>query len=202
MPLTAAASPDIEVRREAGAYAVRAEAEVAADLSTAWLTVTDYERLPQFVPGIRSARVLARSASGATEKLLVEHSGEFRLLLFAQPVHVWLEVVHEPPRSVQARAVRPSGVGAERSTLREYEGAYRLTAIDATRTRFVYEARFEPAQALLPLLGTLIVRHTIAEQFGAMTAEIERRAASALRDRAGGADGGAASRGAAAVTLR
>ena len=188
MPLAAAAAPaEIEVRREGGAYVVRAEAELAADLETAWLTVTDYERLPQFVPGVRSARVLARAASGATERLLVEQSGEFRLLLFAQPVHVWLEVMHEPPRSVQARAVRPSGVGAERSTLRDYEGSYRLTAVDARRTRFVYQARIEPSQAMLPWLGTLIVRHTIAEQFGALTAEIERRAAAGLREQAGAA---------------
>jgi len=173
----AAAPPEIDVRREAGVFFVRAEVELEADRRTAWLTVTDYEHLPQFVPGIRSARVLARVASGATERLLIEQTGEFRFFLFAQPVQVWLDVTHEAPGRVLARSVLPSGISLERSTLREFEGSYALSAIDATRTRFVYQARFEPVQSMLPLLGTLVVRHTVTEQFRAMAAEIERRAA-------------------------
>lgn len=174
---TAAAEPEIDVRRDAGAFVVRAEVELQADRRTAWLTVTDYERLPQFVPGIRSARVLARVASGGSERLLVEQAGEFRYFWFVQPVQVWLEVTHQPQERVLARSVLPSGVGAERSTLREFEGSYLLTAVDGSRTRFVYQARFEPAQAMLPVLGTLAVRHTVGEQFRALAAEIERRAA-------------------------
>ena len=156
---------------------MRAEAEVDADQRTAWLTVTDYEHLPQFVPGVRSVRVLARSAAGGVERLLVEQAGEFRFLWFRQPVEVWLDVRHEVPTLVLARAVLPSGIGAERSTVREFEGRYTLDVIDAGRTRFRYDARFEPAQPLLPVLGDLAVRRTIHEQFAAMLAEIERRAA-------------------------
>lgn len=155
---------------------VRASVDLQADQRTAWLTVTDYEQLPRFVPGIRSAKVLARVASGGTERLLVEHAGEFRFLVFTQPVQVWLEVTHEPPRRVLAQSVLPSGIDPGRSTLREFEGSYELSALDDGRTRFLYQARFEPAQALLPVLGTILVRHAIAEQFGAMVVEIERRA--------------------------
>lgn len=173
----AAAQPQIEVRREAGEFVVRAEVELDADQRTAWLTLTDYEHLPQFVPGIRSARVLARVASGRSERLLVEQEGELRFLLFVQPVHVWLEVTHEAPARVLARSVLPSGVGPERGTLRDFEGTYQLSAVDAARTRFVYQARFEPVQAMLPLLGTWIVRNSVIEQFRAMAEEIERRAA-------------------------
>lgn len=175
--VAAAAEPEIEVRRDAGVFVVRAEVELQADRRTAWMTITDYERLPQFVPGIRSAQVLARMADGGRERLLVEQAGEFRYLWFAQPVQVWFDVTHEPPERVLARSVLPAGVSAERSTLRRFEGTYVLTALDATRTRFVYRARIEPAQPVLPVLGTLAVRHTVAEQFRAMAIEIERRAA-------------------------
>lgn len=156
---------------------VRAEVELQADRRTAWLTVTDYEHLPQFVPGLRSVQVLARLASGGAERLLVEQTGEFRYLWFAQPVQVWLDVTHEAPERVVASSVLPSGVSAERSTLRQFEGSYLLTVVDGARTHFVYQARFEPAQAMLPVLGTMAVRHTISEQFRAMASEIERRAA-------------------------
>jgi hypothetical protein len=176
--LAASAAPaaEISVGRDDGAYVVRAEAELTADQQTAWLTLTDYEHLPRFVPGIRSARVLARAARGGGERLLVEQAGEFRWLWFRQPVHVWLEVTHEPPQRVLAHSVRPSGVSAEPSTLRQFEGSYRLEAIDPAHTRLVYEARFEPAAPLLPVLGTLAVRSTVSQQFRAMVDEIERRA--------------------------
>jgi hypothetical protein len=176
-PAAAAAPPEIEVRREAAVFVVRAEAELQADRRTAWFTVTDYEHLPRFVPGIRSTQVLARQADGGAERLLVEQSGEFRYLWLSRPVQVWLEVTHRAPEQVLARSVLPAGIDPERSTLRQFEGSYLLTAIDASRTRLVYRARFEPAQAMLPVLGTLAVRYAMGEQFRAMAAEIERRAA-------------------------
>jgi len=172
-----AAQPEVDVRRDGAAFVVHAEVELEANQRTAWLTVTDYERLPQFVPGIRHAQVLARMAGGGSERLLVEQAGEFRFLWFAQPVRVWLDVTHEAPERVLARSVLPSGISAERSTLREFEGSYVLAAMGARRTRLVYRARFEPAQAMWPVLGTMAVRHTVAEQFRAMAAEIQRRAA-------------------------
>lgn len=165
------------MRRDDAAYVVRAEVELTADRRTAWNTVTDYEHLPQFVPGIRSVQVLARSGSGGTERLLVEQAGELRFLWFVRPVRVWLDVRHDAPVLIEARSVLPSGVGRGSSTVREYEGSYRLTIVDTTRTRLVYEARFEPSQAMLPVLGDFIVRRTIGEQFRALADEVERRAA-------------------------
>jgi len=180
----ATAAQQVEVRRDAAAYVVRAEAELKADRRTAWFTVTDYERLPQFVPGIQRVQVLARSGADGTERLLIEQDGELRLLWFAQPVRVWLDVRHHAPLRVEARSVLPSGIGRERPTLRDYEGSYALSVVDATHTRLVYEARFEPAQALLPLLGEFLVRRTISEQFRALVEEIERRGAAARVEQA------------------
>lgn len=175
-----AASPaTVDVERDGAAYVVRAEVELRADLRSTWFTVTDYERLPQFVPGLRSVRVLARAADGDSERLLVEQRGEFRFLWFTQPVLVWLDVQHKAPRQVLARSVLPSGVNDAKSTLREFEGSYELASIDAAQTRLTYRARIEPAQPLLPLIGTLAVRHTVDAQFRALAAEIERRAAAA-----------------------
>lgn len=172
-----AAAQQIDVRRDAAAYVVRAEAELKADRRSAWFTVTDYERLPQFVPGILRVQVLARSGADGTERLLIEQRGELRLLWYTQPVRVWLDVRHQAPMRVEARSVLPSGVGREQPTVNDYEGSYVLSVVDAAHTRLVYEARFEPAQAMLPLLGEFLIRRTITEQFRALVEEIERRGA-------------------------
>lgn len=173
----AVVAQQVEVHRDAAAYVVRAQAELKADRRTAWFTVTDYERLPQFVPGLLRVQVLARSGADGAERLLIEQEGELRLLWFAQPLRVWLDVRHLAPLRVEARSVLPSGIGRERPTVRDYEGSYALSVVDAGHTRLVYEARFEPAQSLLPLLGEYLVRRTITEQFRALVEEIERRGA-------------------------
>jgi hypothetical protein len=48
------------VRRDGDAFVVEAQAQLQADRPTARATLTDYERLPQFAPGIRRLDVLAR----------------------------------------------------------------------------------------------------------------------------------------------
>lgn len=175
--MAAATEPQVEVRRDGDAFVIEAQVQLQAGRPTAWATLTDYERLPQFVPGIGRVDVLARSGDGATERLLLEQQGEFRFLFYAVPVRVWLDVRHEAPARVLARLVRPSGVGPARSTLRDFEGSYALEVVDGGRTRLAYRARIEPAQPMLPVLGTLAVRQTVRQQFGALVAEIERRAA-------------------------
>jgi len=43
----------------------------------------------------------------------------------------------------------------------------------------IYTGELEPAFGLPPIIGSLAVRTMVEEQFGAMVAEIERRAAAA-----------------------
>lgn len=138
----------------------------------AWRTLTDYERLPGFVPGIESVRVLRRSQVDGLERLLVEQRGEFRWLFYAQPIAVRMDVVHHAPTRVDARAVATPG--ADAAHMESFVGRYELEPIDAgVRVRYV--ARIVPRFALPPLIGTLAVRQTVTAQFDAMMAEIDRR---------------------------
>ncbi len=143
-----------------------------ASLDVAWRTLTDYEHLPQFVPGLRSVRVLRRARAGGIERLLVEQRGEFRWLFYTQPVAVRMDVVHHAPTSVDARGVPAPGDDADH--LEYFEGRYELEPVGAG-ARVRYAARIVPRFALPPLIGTLAVRQTMATQFDAMMAEIDRR---------------------------
>lgn len=152
---------------------MRAVAQANAPIDVAWRTLTDYERLPQFVPGIRSARVLRRSHVDGTERLVVEQRGEFRWLFYSLPVAVRMDVVQSPPTTVDARALATPGDDA--AHLEAFAGRYELEPT-AGGVRVRYVARIVPAFALPPVLGTLAVRQTARMQFEAMLAEIERRA--------------------------
>lgn len=175
----------LDVSRVNDAFVVTARADLLADARTAWDTITDLERLPQFVPNITRVRVLSRQPRASGELLAVAFEGSFRLFFLSFPTHVWLDVEHVPYSDVLSRLRPPPAGESNASSLKRFTGRYTLTTLGAgrdraTRVRFDYEAEFELAQPLPPVLGTLFgsaaVRATLREQFAALVAEIERRA--------------------------
>jgi ribosome-associated toxin RatA of RatAB toxin-antitoxin module len=162
----AAEDVSVEVERRGEGMEVRAKAFVAAGVPLVWKVVTDYERLPRFVPGIARSVVRQRSEN----RLRLDQAGEARFLVFSFPIEVQLEVVEAPPHWVVSHAV--SG------NLRRMIGRYDLRP-DGVRGGLVlaYTGFIEPAFDLPPLVGAAALRQMVEEQFRAMVAEIERRAA-------------------------
>lgn len=186
---TAASAQDarIDVRRDGPTFYVLASADIAADPRVVWDTLTDYERLAEFLPDVERSRVLARDGP----RLTVEHRGAFRMLLFERPVRLRLAVEHEPYARIVARSA-PGLVGGESQTLRAFYGRYVLTVVGggSTRVRLDYDAQFELAEPLPPVIGpmfgTALVRGTMREHFEAMLREIRRRQAQQPRIGKGG----------------
>jgi hypothetical protein len=180
----------LDVVRDGQTFAVTARADMQGDASVAWATMTDYERLPQFIPHLTRVQVLARAPRPRGEVLTVEYDGTLKLLFLTVPTRVRLEVEHVPFTDVLARlAATPPGGAA---SLRRFEGRYTLSVVGAgaggssggssggsVRTRLDYNATFELAQPLPPVLGTLFgtsaVRSMLREQFAALVSEIKRR---------------------------
>jgi len=160
-------------------YVVRATAQLAVDQRVVWETLTDYERLREFVPGVTRARVLARAGN----ELTIEQVGVFSVFFVDLPVQVRLAVQHTPYSLVAARMAR-SPVDTGESTLRSFSGRYTLSAVrplQGAGVRLDYDAQFQLARPLPvlvgPLFGVSAVRRTMREQFEAMLREIERRQA-------------------------
>ena len=51
---------DVQAERRGGLIDVRARAMLRAPMPVVWQTLTDYERLPEFIPGLASSRITAR----------------------------------------------------------------------------------------------------------------------------------------------
>ena len=168
----------IDVSLDGATYIVNASARLAADRRVVWDTLTDYERLREFVPGVMRARVLERTG----DRLVIEQVGVFSVLFMDLPVRLRLVVEHTPYTMVLARLADPADVGDP--TLRSFLGRYRLLPISLSRregVRLDYDAQFELARPLPTVIGSLLgvaaVRRTMREQFTAMLREIERRQA-------------------------
>ena len=154
----------VDVDRNGSSFAVHAMATVAAPISTVWEVLTDYDHLASFIPGLSRSAVQAREAN----RVVVEQKGEARFLVFSYPIEVRLEVLESPTDSIVSRAIG--------GNLKRMQGRYELrNAAGGIQLR--YSGALEPDFGLPPIIGTLAVRTMVEEQFGAMVAEIERRAA-------------------------
>ncbi|OGA10346.1 MAG: hypothetical protein A3D95_09220 [Betaproteobacteria bacterium RIFCSPHIGHO2_12_FULL_69_13] len=156
----------VEAERRGERVDVRAQAAVAAPVDVVWGVITDYERLPRFIPGV--AKSVVRSRGG--NRLVLEQSGEARFFIFSFPIEVTLEVAERPRESVSSRAVA--------GNVKSMSGRYEIHPDQARGMVWLcYFGAIEPDFYLPPLVGMAALRGTIEEQFAAMVAEIERRAA-------------------------
>src|SRR3989442_642333 len=60
----------------------------------------DYDNLAQFIPDMKSSRVVSRSG----DRVVVEQKGEIGFFFYRQPVDVTLEVLERPQRRIVARS--------------------------------------------------------------------------------------------------
>jgi len=166
LPLTAAAASadeiSVETQRREAALAVVCRALLEAPADLVWQTLTDYDHLSEFIPGMQRSRVIARSGRLAT----VEQIGTAHFLFVSVPIEITLAIAEHPPRAIEATMTR--------GNLRRMEGAYRIEARGEGRLQLSWTGLIE-AEALPPLIGELLMRAAIADQFRGMVREIERR---------------------------
>jgi carbon monoxide dehydrogenase subunit G len=153
----------VEAARRGERFEVRARAVLAAPAPLVWQVLTDYERLPRFVPGI--SRSIVRQRDG--NRVRLDQSGEARFLVFSYPIEVQLEVTEAPLQWVVSRAVG--------GNLRRMYGRYELHPDAQRGTVLLYTGEIVPDFSLPRFIGTAAVRGMIERQFTAMVEEIERR---------------------------
>ena len=154
---------DIAAANRDGFITVTASAELQVDPRTVWAVISDYDHLADFIPFMRSSKVVQRDGN----KLLVDLAGELAFLFFRQPLEVRLEVVETPQRRIVAHAV--SG------NLRAMEGRYAVESLPSGLVRLSYAGGLAPEFPVPPVIGTVVVRMVLAKQFQALVAEIVRR---------------------------
>ena len=128
---TALRVPEVSVRDHEGVYVVSARFLVPQSPSLALAVLTDYERIPRFMPGVTASVVRERSG----ERVVVEQEAVSRMMMFSKRVYLLLEV-NEEANTVRFRD------SAGRS-FEVYEGAWRLSHLDG-QTAINYDLRAKP----------------------------------------------------------
>jgi len=157
-----AAEVNLQATRQGDSFQVEAASEFEAEVTLAWEVLTDYERLAEFIPGMRSSRIVSRSK----RNVVVDQSGEARLLFISFPMQVRLEIQEFPYERIVSRAIA--------GNFKELHGTYTLEA-RGRRLHLRYTGTLTPDFRIPPLIGTFLIRNTVEKRFGAMVDEIERR---------------------------
>ncbi len=157
---------EVQAQRRGDVVEVRARAEIQAPRELVWSTLTDYERMPEFIPGMKSSRVISRDGPRVT----VAQSGEARFLFFSTPLDIVVESDETPPH-LDVKLV--SG------NLRALQGRYEFATSgdDPASTSLRWMGSLAPEVQVPDWIGTALVRHMIEKQFSGMVKEIERREA-------------------------
>lgn len=165
-PWNAHAAEDFTVEsiRRGDALEVICRATIDAPLEVLWQTLTDYDRLGEFIPGMRRSRVLERRGAVA----VVEQSGEAGFLFLTFPIDVTLASTESPPYAIEVSMLK--------GNLKRLEGAYRIEPRGGGRMMLTWTGIVE-ALSMPPLLGEIVMRSNIEDQFRGMVREIERREA-------------------------
>lgn len=142
---------------------IQAATVVNADASVVWGTLTDYNRLASFVPGMTLSRVI--SAPNAPKKL-IEQKGEGGMLSLVIPDHVILAIDERPYARIGFRSV--SG------WVTSMQGEWVISG-DRAPVKVGYRAHIVPAIPPPPLLTDDYVQGEIRLRMDAVAREAERR---------------------------
>ena len=86
----------VDAQLQGNVLAISTHATIRASLPTIWQTLTDYDHLAEFIPGMRMSRVLQRH--GAT--VIVEQVGEAKFLIFHYPIDVVVQSDEHYPATI------------------------------------------------------------------------------------------------------
>lgn len=161
---SAAEEISVETARRDDALEIVCRVLLDAPLDLIWQTLTDYDGLASFIPGMRRSRLIERQGAVA----VIEQSGDAGFLFFSFPLDVTLASTERPPHALDVKLLK--------GDLKRLDGSYRIEPQAGGRILLTWTGIVE-AQSMPPLLGELVMRSNIADQFRGMVREIERREA-------------------------
>ncbi len=153
----------IRVVQDDATYLCDVDLLVPVPQAVAWAVLTDFDHMAQWVPNVRSSRVIQRDATA----LIVEQSGVVRFGIAGFPYATERRVELHPPAAIHATQRRGSLQRVESLMLLEPEGS---------STHLTYHLEVVPSRLAGAVLSARSMERELAEQFDAIVGEMLRRA--------------------------
>jgi ribosome-associated toxin RatA of RatAB toxin-antitoxin module len=153
----------VKAQVEGGAVRIVASALLRASPAVVWQTLTDYDHLGAFIPGMVTSKVVDRRGVAA----IVEQTGEASFLLFSYPLDVTVSSEEYPPYSIRIHALK--------GNLRRLDGGYVIVPRADGAIELHWRGVIEPDIFLPALVTKPLLRSVVEAQFRGMVTEIQRR---------------------------
>ena len=141
---------------------VEGSARLDSDMITAWQVLTDYRAYTQFVPGLRSSRVLRRQG----DKVIVEQQADVAFGIFHEEVDATYEITEHAPAALDSRIISGCDCGLESSyTLIPSNSGVVLS----------FKSLLSTGTGLRAALQRSVGERSIRDHFHALATEMERR---------------------------
>lgn len=162
VPLAAAELPAVKVSQQGTRLLVSGEVQVPVTPATAWSVLTDYERIPQFVPGMKLSRVVERNGNVR----VLQQQGEMqanntRMLYFGT-----LRIVEEPPARLSVQFLD--------GTFRNMQGQWWLSGKRAP-VKLGYQLDFDSGTPYPSPMMVVMLQQQVIHWVSSLAAEMERR---------------------------
>jgi len=159
---------ELKVERAAGiddeVYQITSSGTVAATPATVWRILTDYNHLADYLPNLKSARVISRDG----DTVIVEQQGTARFLFFSQPIRLLVQVQERAPDQIDISLID--------GDMKVYRATWRLSPVaGATGTRVVYHANIVPKFDVPGIVGTSVVKKDIYKMMAAVLVRLDRQ---------------------------
>jgi carbon monoxide dehydrogenase subunit G len=152
----------VDVQKKDGMLVVDVELFVGVSPSEAWAVLTDYDHMAQFLPNLRSSKVIEK----ADGKIKIDQVGAVSYGFLSVPFEVVREVELKPETEILAHAISGS--------LKKESASTRLQA-DGGGTRIFYHSESVPNVWVPPGIGPEFVKDEVHTQFENMRSEIMKR---------------------------
>jgi len=159
---------ELNVERAAGAdddkaYRITSSGTVAATPAAVWRILTDYEHLADYLPNLKSARIVSRNG----DTVIVEQLGTARFLFFSQSIRLLVQVQERAPDQIDISLLD--------GDMKVYRATWQLSPVPgATGTRVVYRANIVPKFDVPGIVGTRVVHKDIARMMAAVLSRLDR----------------------------
>ncbi len=146
------------------AYQITSSGTVAATPAVVWRILTDYNHLADYLPNLKSTRVVSRNG----DRVIVEQLGTARFLFFSQAIRLVVQVQERPPDRIDISLID--------GDMKVYRASWVLSpSADAAGTRVVYNATIVPKFDVPGIVGTNVVRKDIARMMAAVLLRLDRQ---------------------------
>lgn len=145
-------------------YQITSSGTVDAAPDAVWRILTDYNHLADYLPNLKSTRVVSRNG----DKVIVEQVGAARFLFFSRTIRLLVQVNERAPDRID--------IGLIEGDMKVYRASWTFSPVaGAAGTKVVYSATIVPKFDVPGIVGSTVVKNDIARMMAATLLRLDRQ---------------------------